>query len=1126
MPKYKIKKEALKYVYSSIEMALHGNYHNFYITHCGCVRGSNGNFHCPQPEAHSGGTDNNPSMSIDNDTGLWKCWGCGIHGNLASYYKEFIGQNDIEHEGSFTSFVIDMLGIAGQMGLDKNDPNDEKHKEQIKKLYESLNSQYLKKHGKTHVLSKDAQRKVKEATVIDKEINNVLVNRLLNDDDKLEYLKRKRNIREDIIEKYRIGLTEHGAFTFPIFSTTGDLLNIKEYNPFADPSRKWKTMFKGNPVLPSPINHFTQSRIDVFEGEPDMYCMIGFGLDTAVTMGSASNKDVVKIFGYEMAKQLFSGKEINITMDSDEAGRRSAVQIARSVYPFAKQVKIIDLDKSPINPNGLTDEEKITVDGKEKRKHKDATDFLEVNGFNDNAFNAYLELVNNTKAYTEDIDRKTKKTFKVTVQEARSSDYFSSDGTIELEMIASVSNMDCDSHKYPTRFSASCSRMGHEGKLPAVCKRCILSSFPEFDTDPSVILNVVREYTKETLGDPHYIKIDEHNILGLIEVADNQRLKQLKTVSRISPNCNDVIITYLSINGLTKVRLVSDIDSKPTNGGSTEVDITAYMLEKDVYPNKSYKFKAVQTTSWNGQYAVLFIHDAQPIATAIDTFVMDQDVHDVLCKFKPFEGESIDACLKRKYDIFANASGINKRRDMFFINDLAYFSAIEINNKRILPSIKRGWVEVLIAGDSRCGKTVISKFLNRRYKVGEVLGGSSAVTRSGLLGGIDYFKNKPKINWGKMVSNDGRIVIIDELSSIDQKTFDDLTELRSEGEANITLIKSGKAPARVRKIMLSNQRAWHIENSANSYAHGIHMLRHLCFKDSILSRFDVAYVVRADDVDKEEFTASYESESTDFTEYQCQALIRWAYSRTADDIVFEDGLEDCVNNSQKRLLEKYHPATQLVNQEMRAKLIRLSVSLATMLYSTPEDDCNKIYVKSEHVEYIVDFLDRIYSSEKMALDKYSSQIRKSESLGDMRFMMNILRYTDINLLMRYEEFRDKDLYPIFADYFAKVAKRELWTIDAVTGEVSNGMRPSELLPKFIGLLMSRNCITQVKGKYKKTENFNKWLVKRLEDGNHAEQSDILEYSVSESDRENIKKLSSNTELGRRNARLQVARYEE
>jgi hypothetical protein len=1101
--KYKIKKCDLTALFATAEMLMENKYHSLF-RELGWQQGSNGNFVCWNTSGHSKGTDSNPSLSVDNRTGKWHCFTCGIKGNIQSYWKEYLkGQSGGD---SYTDWIIDFLGMANSSSIkistSTTDPDFEKNSQQIRQLYETLQEERFKTTGKKWILSGELCSIVKETQTIPMDQMDEWVDMLLLDPEAMNYLKQTRNINEEVIKKYRIGLNKYGKFMFPVINADGQLINVKAYDPrCGNLAYKWSYPFKGYENGPVPINNFTQQKIYFFGGEPDCYCAIAMGIKGAVTFGSEAITNVDKVFGQERARQVFQGKEIVICLDSDEPGLVSANKLANSLYPYAKQIKIINLDKSEINPNGLDPalvKEVGEGDNKKvKRIEKDFTDFVKKNGFDKIAMELFDDLIENTIVYTQNFDRVAKERFKVTLQESRYPRYFSSDGSKILEIIASVGELNNKAFMCCKNFSVSCAAMSSPEGPVRICNNCMLPRMPGFNGAKSLDFHFVRDIPKDQITNPFYIRITEHDSLGLIEVLNNQKEQQQKSLCGINKRCDQVVIADGVPEKLLHVMLKKDINEyvpteNVTNTGGADIDIDAYMVgEKDIYPNKTYKFESTQTTAWNGQHAVLFIHKAEPIETCIDTFQQDQQTYELLQVFRPKPDETIEKHLERRYNVFADAAGVTGRREMFLLNDLTFFSATNINNINLLPGVKRGWVEVLIAGDTRTCKSMISIFLHNHYKIGDIITGSTAVTRSGLMGGVAKMGNKSGIAWGKIPMNDKGLVIIDELSNIKEDVLSDMTGCRSDGVVSIDAIVSGKALARTRKIMLSNQREW----KTQARIPGIYFVKKLCFKDEILARFDLAWVARREDVAVEEFKAIYQQIQTEFTEYQCQNLIRFIYSRKPDDFVFEDGFEELINKYQVELTNKFHPSTQLVNQEMRAKMVRLSVALASMLFSTMEDDWNKILVKKEHLDYIVKFIYSLYCHKNMELDVYSNKIRQNEILGNMEFMENICEYIDINQLDQTEEFTDKYIQQMFFDYLYQVQEGHLSIPDAKSDKrKTSGIRVFEGSSKLVGVLTSRHCLERTtKGTYKKTEAFTAWIAKRLELGEDAPKSNILEF---------------------------------
>jgi len=1120
--KYKIKKTDLKHFFATAEMALKDNYHELYIR-LGLVRGKNGNFKCINEHAHSHGADKNPSMSISNSTGQWHCFTCEVKGNLQSYWSEYLKGGS--GGDSYTDFLIDSGNMAESSLMKfsdrREDPKFEENSRQLRKLYDSLQNEKIRSIGRPWLISGELTTIIKELSTIPMKNLDEWVDNLLNNEEAMRYLWETRRITPEVVKKYRLGWFQHISrdakgneyrrwkYIFPTINAEGDLTNVKCYDPTAsDSSRKWMHPYKGFESGPVPINNFTEKKIMFLEGEPDLYCAIAFGFEGCVTLGSKSMNDVDKVFGSARAKQLFSNKEIIICLDADEketGGGSSSKKLALSLYPYARQIKIINLNKSNINPNGLDpnlfkEVLKGNQETKQKRLEKDFTDFMVKNGFDERAKKIFEKLVDDTPVFTHNPSRIAKQTFKVTLQEARMSRYFSADRSKELELSATLVDYCPNAYMYPIRFSVTCgaiSGMGFEGK----CKSCVISK-KELEGESSkgsVEFFIVSEKENDKINNPKYIEINDHNILGLIEITDNQKLQQQKRLAGINEMCKKVIITDLENSKLVHVRLGKDVNQlseMQTLASPTEIEMDAYINSDDeMSSSKTYKLSGSQTTAWTGQQAVLFIRKATLMESSIESFEMNQEIHDLLCVFKPQEGESIKNNLEKRYDILGDLAGITGRRDLFFLNDLAFFSAIEIRNK-MLPEVTRGWVEVLIAGDSRTGKTVINKFLHNYYDVGEVVGGSSGVSRAGLLGGLTFFRQRPQIRWGKIPLYDKSVLTIDEMGRITGKDLTDLTETRSEGIAKINMIIKGKAPARTRKIFLSNPRK--IGNGEErDYAYGIQLIKEICMnEDGFLARFDVATVVYSKDVSVSLFKSKYESETTKFTKFQCRHLIMWAYSRTVDDIIFEEEEEfnTAVNIAQQELSSMFHSDTQLINQESRAKLVRLSVSLATMLYSTPKNNPNKILVKKEHLDYIKKFLIDLYCSKNMGMGEFSKMKYDCQNLGDMTFMNCICKYVDIRPLARESEFNDKGIQQIFFDYIQRVNRKELFIPDAKNdSRLTTGLFINDATSKLIGILTTRNCLVRAsRGMYTKSDMFKQWLEERIGLGEKAPTSNLLE----------------------------------
>jgi hypothetical protein len=1114
--KYKITKEECRHLFGILEMITEGNWHNIYAK-LGLRQGSNKNFTCINESAHGDKADAHPSMSIDNQTGTWHCFACQTKGNFQSYWRDYIKGN-APHGDSYTDFIIDFFGLSSRIKLPGHKSSDDeiaKDLPGIQEAYDKFQADYQTKNNHPHILSGAHEKIEKEIHVLDMKIVEEHHARLNQYDSVVKYLLEERGITRAVIDKFMIGVDEHGYIVFPQIDTEGNLRNIKTYNPKGNQKYKWLFPYKGYDTIPSPMNNFTYSKIYFFEGEPDVYCALSRGgMDGAVTLGSAANINLSRTFSPEEMTHTFKNKEIVICLDSDPAGIEAANKLANQLYSYAKQIKIIDLNVSDINPYGLDPEVMIDIKDdkgnvvKQKRAEKDFTDFLKKNGPWEQGARRFKILEDATSAFVHNIDRVSEVTYKVTLQEARHPKYYSPEGKIVLEMVGAVSDYNCDAYMYATSLRASCPVTKNSNASSSRCKECSVCTHAGIKKTEFLDYKLVRKHTKETMNDIMCIKVDDHDILGMIEVTEQQKISNQKRLLDVPDHCKRIRIVEIDREKMVKVRITNDpseySETDSDSSGYADINLVVYMRgDKDILPGRSYRFWGVQTTAWSGQFAVIVVHAAEPILNSIETFKINQEIHSMLKVFEPREGETVKDCLARKYKAFSSAAGLTGREDVFAIADLVFFSACEIDNKKLLPEIHKGWVEALIAGETRCGKTVVGKFLHRHYKIGEYISGSGAVTRSGLIGGVKNFENRKNISWGKIPMNDGGIIIIDEFSHIALDTLDDMTNMRSSGIADINTIVQGKAYARTRKLMLSNARTESSDDSNDEKrGYGIQLLLKLCHKPEIASRFDIAFYITQADVKTEDFAASYDQIANEYTEYQCSRHIMYTHSRKANQIKSEDGLEEYINECQIRLLKKFHSSTQLVNQEMRAKLVRLAVSTAFLVRSVDPNDWECIIVRRAHVDYVVDLLDRLYSHTNMQLDEYSKMKRSCEELGDMRFMMNISKYVDLSILLRSEDYNDNELLSIFYDYLHKVQEGRMYIVDAMTDEIktkkTNLTSPRDTMQKLIGIMVSRNCLARTKrSRLRKTPVFSKWLTDRMKEGKLAEQSSILEVGSDE-----------------------------
>lgn len=1073
-----------------------GRYHDIY-KNLGLTQGRSGkNFHCINSKAHSGGKDNNPSMSVDNELGQYFCHTCKERGNLSTFLKTYgpgVGYFDFcaAQTGVEMVDIIKEYFPENLYGDEDTSQEAEKWREEQKK---ELKAKPKKKIEKTE---EDPMRPIEGGVEKVKEWTRTL----LASDVPKKFLMDEKHISDKMISKYGIGYSrEHQSYVFPAFDKKGQLINVKMYNPFASKEHKWYFPYpnrRTNP--PMPFENLTNKVIYIFEGEPDTYCACSHDIP-GVTFGAASRVDIHSMFDEHAIEELFTDKIINICFDADEAGKKGAINLATQLYPYAKEVKIIDFNISDINPNGLDPTKSSPgLDGKITRDEKDFSDFMGKNKFGEHAVEEFSGLVGRTPVFHPNPDRRPYNIIKASLSSISGKGYVSHDGSTEVRITASVENTGEHYYLAPEKIKFKCPMMCGAEHKRKVCSECNLVNIEGFGEDEVLDVQLITRYTdKDGKGK---FRMSPKQILDYIDISDRKRKSLIMEDFRIPARCTrvdiDIISTYkINIAQLTTpVNDISDVTEKEFCDGIDVANIQrmAYILgDQPPKPNKSYIMQGVSTTSPKNQTGCLYIYDMKQRETSIEKFELNDDAIETLKIFQPeARGESLDEHLKKRYSIYSRAAGLNHREDLFFIADTAYCSALHIDHPTLLPKVTRGWVEVLMAGETRSGKTIAAKALKNWYQFGDIVTSSGNASEAGLVAGLVSIDKGYTIKWGIFPQNDKGMVIIDETSDLPIFLLKHINNLRSEGVAEIAKITAGKAQARSRKIFISNPRT-DMTNKNTDIPVGLDLLLEICTAPQVLARFDLAYISLTGDVESDDYKSEFTGFTDGYSPMVMQTLLRWVLSRDTSDFYYEPGFEQCVIEQGRRLRKIFDDKTQLVNGEIPAKLVRCATSIALRTVSIYDEDYSKVLVKKEHVKYIVDWMIRVYSGPNFKLDVYSETVRRARQMGDMRFMDNILRYVDPVTLISTDKFSNQTLPTVFGEYINKVTAGKCWIVSSINdNDKVTGLNFHECANRLISLLVARRCLKLEGSRYVKTSMFSEWLSKNV-GGRNDKRSTILE----------------------------------
>jgi len=143
--------------------------------------------------------------------------------------------------------------------------------------------------------------------------------------------------------------------------------------------------------------------------------------------------------------------------------------------------------------------------------------------------------------------------------------------------------------------------------------------------------------------------------------------------------------------------------------------------------------------------------------------------------------------------------------------------------------------------------------------------------------------------------------------------------------------------------------------------YGVQQIQPLIGNPEDIARFDLAMSVQAGDVAAEEINRSHRPGKQRYTSEACAALVRWAWSRTPEQIIWNSAAEEAVYHHSNEMGRQYiedPPLIQAAN--VREKIARFSVAIAARLFSTDES-YERVIVRRQHVEAAVQFMDRVYN---------------------------------------------------------------------------------------------------------------------------------------------------------------------
>lgn len=822
---------------------------------------------------------------------------------------------------------------------------------------------------------------------------------LLRDQDALKLLYQTRGINKDTIKRYQIGFDMIDRYLIPVYNERGECINVRRYNPLAK-DMKMLSYDKGYGAtyLYPAVEIINNDTIMLCEGEMDALIANQLGIP-AITLTGGANSTI------EPFKECFRDKSVYICYDVDNAGKKGAVKVAHTLMDVVESIKIISLPIDDI-PNG------------------DLTDYIVKKGHTKEDLIRLMEQADELKGADVDLSG----AIEVTLEQSNNVEY--QDQRIKMKVI--VAGRDSTPYKVPRKVNFACK------PNPEKCMGCPLF----FKGEAGLTLEIDRT---------------DRNILGMIEVEDTKQKNVLKEVAGIRPTCKSCQVepeTYWKVEQLS---LIPDVDAMDMN--NKHIIMTVYAVGIDgIETNRSYVMYGKALSNPKTQKSVHLVDEAVPSQNSIEMFEMTPDKYE---RLKVFQTDDVKSKFDEIYsDLERNVTKVYGRRDIHIGVDLIYHSVLNFQLESRVE--KRGWVEGLILGDTRTGKSETVLRLYNHYRLGEFLTAENS-SFAGLVGGMQ--KNGRDgwiITWGKIPLNDKRLVIIDEMSGLKEQEIELMSGIRSSGVAEITKIQTEKTLARTRLLWVSNDRDG---KGLAKYSYGTDALTRLVGKNEDISRFEFVVTASSDEVPMD-IINTRESERAEiphvYTSELCRELIAWAWSRKMEDVVFLPETIDELYLHAKQMGKFYSSKVPLVESaNQRIKLARLAVAVACRVFST--EDGENVIVKPEHVRFVREYLDTLYAKKSLGYKEFSMIERQYEK----RMKRNRSRVED--MLNRTD-----DLAEVLSQ-MQIITDRELETMLGV--DISTARQ-------YIKELMRYGMLTKDRHGWVNTPEFNvilrKWLLNNME----------------------------------------------
>lgn len=721
-------------------------------------------------------------------------------------------------------------------------------------------------------------------------------------------------ISEKVLEELKIRTIptfRQDVISFPVLMYD-HLLDIRSYDPGHQPKIRSRSGAAAGLIIPYDLWRDTDiNRVTIIcAGEKDMAIARSHGLNAITITGGER--------AFPICLNDFKDRKVAICYDNDETGIEGAKNLANYLLKVAKEVKVVTGFHSVCTNKG----EDITDFF--MKYHKTREDLV--------------QFIRNTEPHVfTEVEKKKAVLPILTLQQASTPRYINQLVKTNIQVVATMDQV------FTTPTSVIAEKRMLSGKGDTMEK------------------GAVKEW-----------RLTEDNIADILHLIDNNFKEEaikdnLKTRMYIPAKERNITIKRLAEETVYKACVTDlfetqEIDTQP-------MEYTCYSLGTKLESGKRYLVThKIVPHPYKGQQLIMLIVAAEQANDSVTNFRITPEVKTKLDVIKNIECNTAEqkvAIIARKVK---GLLGYNGNDTLIQAIDLSYHTALAFN----FGSFKnvRGYLETLVVGESRMGKSSTATTLQKTYGLGAFvsLAGNSA-TIAGLVGGANKSPTGGyQTRAGVIPQNHKGLIVLEELGKCAANVLAELTDIRSSNEVRIARVSGTMVlPAWVRMITLTNTK--HINNQIKpiaAYPDGISIITELVPTAEDIARYDLMVVLG--DRGNTNINPLWEPEQP-YAEDVYRTRIRWIWSRTPEQIIFSDTVKTKIIEEANKLNEEFDCHIKIFGTECWKKICRLAIAIAGYCVST-DDTYENIVVTITHVTAAVKFLRKLYDNPVFKLKEY------------------------------------------------------------------------------------------------------------------------------------------------------------